>query len=214
MISHDEENSRRAHIGLLILVIFLGAVLVPFSGKAVQHGPSEVINKLNAALLESMKRGNELGYEGRYRLLAPVIKDSFALSFMARVSAGKYWRTFSEEERKEYLKTYADWCVASYAGRFNEYSGQKFSLISESPPERGTVTVVSKLTESNKDEVEFNYQLRSVESAWRIVDVKIVGVSQLALTRVQFISILGNKGLRGLISVLKGKIRDLSQAKG
>jgi phospholipid transport system substrate-binding protein len=130
---------------------------------------------------------------------------------MARIASGKYWGTFSEDERKVYLRTYTDWSVASYAGRFNGYSGQQFRLISESPPERGTVTVVSKLIDKNKDEVEFNYQFRQVEGTWRIVDIKILGVSQLALTRVQFVSILGAKGFQGLISMLNGKIRDLSQ---
>jgi phospholipid transport system substrate-binding protein len=211
MICNDKENSQRTYRGFLFLVIFLGAVFLPFSGMAVQQAPSEVINKLNTVLLESMKKGNTLGYEGRYRLLAPVIKDSFAISLMARIASGKYWGTFSEEERKVYLRTYADWSVASYAGRFNEYSGQQFRLISESAPERGTVTVLSKLIDRNKDEVEFNYQFRQVEGTWRIVDIKILGVSQLALTRVQFVSILGAKGFQGLISMLNGKIRDLSQ---
>ncbi len=211
MSCHDKENSQRIYRGFLFLVIFLGVVFSPFYGMAVQQAPSEVINKLNTVLLESMKKGNALGYEGRYRLLAPVIKDSFAISLMARIASGKYWGSFSEDERKVYLRTYTDWSVASYAGRFNGYSGQQFRLISESPPERGTVTVISKLIDKNKDEVEFNYQFRQVEGTWRIVDIKILGVSQLALTRVQFVSILGAKGFQGLISTLNGKIRDLSQ---
>jgi phospholipid transport system substrate-binding protein len=173
-----------------------------------------VIKKLNAGILEAMKGGSRLGYEGRYRLLAPVINDTFALSKMARLATGKYWETFTDSERKAYLKAYAEWSIASYAGRFNEYDGEQFRLVSESAPERSTVTVISKLVESNKDEVEFDYLIRQVEGAWRIVDIRVFGVSQLALTRVQFVSILGTKGVQGLISMLNGKIRDLSQNNG
>ena len=211
MNSRWKENRQFLCRRFLLLIIFLGTVLMPFSAKAEQNGPSEVIKKLNTVILEAMKGGKKLGYGGRYRLFAPVIKDSFAISKMARLAAGKYWETFSEEERKVYLKTYAEWSIASYAGRFNEFDGEQFRLVSESAPERSTVTVISKLVESNKDEVEFNYLIRRDEGAWRIVDIRVFGVSQLALTRVQFVSILRTKGFQALISMLNGKIRDLQQ---
>jgi phospholipid transport system substrate-binding protein len=209
-----KKNGLLIYRSLLPLFILLVALFMPFPIKAEQNGPSEVIKKLNAGLLEAMKGGRELGYGGRFRLLAPVIKDTFALYKMARLAAGKYWETFSEEERNVYLKTYTEWSIASYAGRFNKYDGERFTLVSESAPERSTVTVISKLVESNKDEVEFNYLLRRVEGAWRVVDIRVFGVSQLALTRVQFVSILGKMGLQGLISMLNEKISDLSQGKG
>ena len=199
---------------VLFLSVFMFAPVLPSSANTVQTEPSQIINNLNAALLQSMKRGNQLGYEGRYRLLSPVIRDSFALSHTARVVVGGYWKTFSEEERNVYLKTYADWTVATYAGRFDDYSGEHFKMISELEPDRDTATVTSKLIESNSDEVEFNYLLRRMEGAWRIVDVRILDVSQLALTKAQFVSILGLKGFNGLISMLNGKIRDMSHSKG
>ncbi len=205
-----EEYRQIVYRGFLLLIFFLGAVLMPFTAKADQNGPSEVIKKLNTVILEAMKGGSKLGYEGRFRLFAPVIKDTFALSKMARVAAGKYWNTFSEDQRNVYLKTYTEWSIASYAGRFNEYDGEQFRLVSESPPEKSMVIVISKLVESNKDEVEFDYQIRRVDGAWRIVDIRVFGVSQLALTRVQFVSILGMKGFQGLISMLNGKIKELS----
>ena len=47
----------------------------------------------------------------------------------------------------------------------------------------------------------------------RIVDIRISGVSQLALTRAQFAGILREKGLEALIAMLREKIRDFSQNK-
>lgn len=199
---------------ILFLSMFAVAIVVPFSANAMQPAPSQTINNLNAALLQSMKRASELGFEGRYRLLSPVIKDTFALSQTARLVAGGYWKTFSEEERNIYLKTYTEWTVATYAGRFDDYSGEQFRLIAESISDRDKATVTSSLIESNREEVEFNYQLQRMEGAWRIVDVQIMNVSQLALTKSQFLSILGFKGFNGLISMMNGKIKDMSHSKG
>jgi phospholipid transport system substrate-binding protein len=176
---------------------------------------ADVIRKFNSALLESMKRAKELGYSGRYNLLSPVIKDSFALPFMASISAGRYWKTLGKKEEARLLEAYTQWTIATYAGRFDDYSGERFDLVSESKPEQGTVTVVSRLIGSDKqeNEVDFYYKLRKIEGRWRIVDIQLSGVSQLALTRSQFISVIRDKGFDGLISMLKDKVKSLSGKK-
>lgn len=175
--------------------------------------PSGVINAFNAALLECMKNAKELGYLGRYKLLEPVIKDSFAMSYMVTVSSGKYWRTLSEKQRHLLQETYTDWSIATYAGRFDDYSGERFEVVSESRPVQGTVTVISKLVSRGGEETDFYYRLRKLEGKWLIVDIQISGVSQLALTRSQFASVLGSKGFDGLISSLKEKIANFSAIK-
>jgi phospholipid transport system substrate-binding protein len=172
-----------------------------------------VIKTFNAALLEAMQKAGELGYAGRYKLLDSVVRESFALSFMANQSVGKYWKTMKEEERNLLLKVYTEWTVATYAGRFDGYSGERFELASESEPAKGTVTVISKFIQSNNEVIEFYYLLRKVEGRWRIVDIKISGVSQLAMTRAQFTGILKEKGVDALVAMLKEKIRGFSQSK-
>jgi phospholipid transport system substrate-binding protein len=76
---------------LISAVFCLCAMFYGAFGNAAQSGPSAAITKFNAALIESMQRAKELGYPGRYKLLEPVIKDSFALSYMAGISVGKTW---------------------------------------------------------------------------------------------------------------------------
>jgi len=204
---------RRFRHVLLFLSVVMMTMLAPVTVRAVQSEPAQVITRFNAALLEAMKRSDELGYKGRYSLLAPVVRDAFALDATARVSAGRYWSTFTEVERKELLARYADWSIATYAGRFDGYSGEQFRVASESFPKEGAATVVSKLIVPDGDDVEFHYELRKTQGAWRIVDIRIAGVSQLAMTRSQFVDIIAKRGVRGLISTLNDKIQTLSQGK-
>lgn len=182
-------------------------------GRAEQSGPSDVISKFSAVLIDSMKRARELGYSGRYHLLEPIIKESFALSYMAAISAGRYWKTLGEKDKHLLLDTYTTWTIATYASRFDDYTGEKFALISESAPDHNTVTVVSRLIKSDKKKRDFYYKLRKIDDKWRIVDIQISGVSQLALTRSQFTSVLGRNGFSALIAKLKDKIKNFSEAK-
>jgi phospholipid transport system substrate-binding protein len=194
---------------LIFLCIFLSAS----SGKAGQQDPAEVIKKFNDVLLECMKEGGELGYSGRYKLLEPVFRESFAVRFMVNVSAGKYWKKFSEKERDMLLRTYTEWSVATYAGRFKDYSGQRFEIVPGSKPVGDNVVVESKLIDSDGEETDFYYRMRKMEGIWRIVDIQIMGVSQLAVTRSQFVSVIGKKGFGGLISMLKGKTANYAKEK-
>jgi len=196
-------------ISSVLIVVFL--FLYPVHGKAEQTLSADVIKKFNAALMDSMKSGKELGYSGRYKLLEPVVKDSFALQYMASVTVGQYWKKLDEKDRRLLVDTYTEWTIATYAARFNEYSGERFEVGSTSPINSDNVTVTSKLYA--KKERDFYYRLRRIEGKWRIVDIQVSGVSQLALTRSQFVSVLHDEGFNALISMLKKKIANFSSGK-
>lgn len=211
-MARKERSMRMVH-WVISSVVLLYAVLFPLPGKADTQGPGEVIKTFNAALLECMKRADELGYSGRYKLLDPVIRNSFALSYMAGQSLGRYWKTIKETEQSALVRMYSEWSIATYARRFDGYSGERFEVVSESAPDQGTITVISKIIQPTKEGAVFYYKLRKIEGNWRIVDIQISGVSQLALTRSQFTSVMKEKGLDGLIALLKTKIEGLAQGK-
>jgi phospholipid transport system substrate-binding protein len=199
---------KSTHIFFRVIVKALLASLLFFSlaWGAEQKGAEEPVKKMNSALMESMKRGDEIGFQGRYRILFPVIRDVFALPFMGKVALGSYWKTLSQEQRTQFLNTYTDWTVSSYAGNFDSYSGERFELKNGQEVQGSKVIVVSSLSRPREDPVDFNYTLRRFQDKWRIVDIRIEGVSQLALTRGQFVSLMKKKGFDGLMSSLKEKI--------
>src|SRR5208337_5347970 len=130
-------NAQRLLTGLMLLVA-LSCISVCYSHAAAeQPGPAEVIKGFDAVLLESMKRAGELGYAGRYKLMEPVIKEAFAIPFMARATVGSNWKTFNDKQKQTFLETYTGWTIASYAGQFNDYSGERFEIVSESKPVNG-----------------------------------------------------------------------------
>lgn len=194
-----------------ILIICLAAA--PRIGEAGQAEPKAGIQILNAALLDVMKRADELGYAGRYKILEPIIKDTFDFPFMAAKSTGRYWASLSEEQRALFIKTYSDWSIATYAGRFDGYSGERFELVSESAPVSGIVTVISKLIQLHEEPIVFSYLMRNVKSQWYVVDIQISGVSQLALYRAQFTDVMKSGGFEGLIAKLKNQTAGFAQPK-
>jgi phospholipid transport system substrate-binding protein len=190
--------------GLPLLFLAPGAL-------ADDRGPAQTIEKLNAALLQSMKGGQDIGYEGRYAILAPVLEDSFAFELMTRIAVGKkYWRQLDVQQRERLVVLNRDWSIAQYADRFDHYDGQQFSLAQPPQIKRSIALLSSDLSKKDGNRTEFLYKLKKMENRWRIVDIQVKGVSQLANSRAQFKSILDKNGYEGLVARLSEKIAKLS----
>jgi phospholipid transport system substrate-binding protein len=175
---------------------------------------SEVIEELNATLLECMKKGDELGYSGRYALLAPFMKKYFFYSLMVKKSTGSYWKTMNGDQQEMLLKKYITWSVGSYADKFKKYKGQQIAVVSTEPVRKKYMRVNVEITKADKRKRHLEYLLIEDKTVWRIVDIKVKGVSQLSLTRAQFKSVLKKQGISGLLDIIDEKIKALNQDGG
>jgi len=171
---------------------------------------SGVVNKLHGTILESMKGADEMGYQGRYDKLAPVMTETFDLDYMARKSVGRSWKNLDDAEQQLWLETFARLIIANYAGQFNDYSGEHFETLGEDPSIKKTVLVRTKLVLPGDDDLELNYRMRSTPDGWRIIDVYMKGtVSELALRRSEYTELLKSKGFEKLVSLLNDKVAKL-----
>jgi len=181
---------------------------------AEPSAPTKVVDALHENLISVMKDAKTLGYDGRFERLEPVISELFDIPFMAEKSIGRYWKTVDEENRAHLLATFERFTVANYAGRFTGYSGQFFETIKEQASKHGTVLVYSRLV-SDSEAVQLNYRLRPTkEGGWRIIDVLLNGtVSELALRRSEYSSLIQREGFAALMSAINKRIDDLADGK-
>ena len=199
------------------LVIVLVATAILFAGTPARAADSAVplIKRLNDALLATMQSASSLGYEGRYQKLAPVIKSTFDLGFMTQYSAGRHWRELTDAQKKALTDAFTRLTIATYAHRFDGYSGEKFTVTSEDTPREGNKLVHSELIKSDGEAIKLNYLMRQTKEGWRVIDIFLKGtISELATKRSEYSSTLGNQGFDGLMAIFEQKIAGLQAAKG
>ncbi len=172
---------------------------------------SAVVDGLHATLTEAMKQAETLGYDGRFKLIEPAAANAIDRAFMAQKSIGRHWRKLGEEERERWLKTFGDYTVANYAGRFKGYSGEHFTLDGEQDAPHDTKLVKTTLVLPNDDDVALNYRLHQTDAGWRIIDIYMNGtVSELSLRRSEYSSTVKRDGIEKLISAVEEKVADLA----
>jgi len=207
----------RTIMAILKLAAQVAIIVTLFLEPAVAHGqPVEavaVVERFTNALLETMKRANELGLSGRFEYLKPYVQDSFAIPLMAKISVGKYWQTLTSTQQEELIRDYLDWSTANYARQFDGYSGEIFKIKLEAESDQKRVSVLSQMIKPDGDETDFDYILFKREGRWQIFDIRVSGVSQLALTRAQMVSVIEKGGFQALIRDLRDKLDGISPAR-
>jgi phospholipid transport system substrate-binding protein len=194
-----------------VLVLSLLAPIVAFAGAAGGMSARAVVEKFQSELIEVMKNGKALGYAGRYDKLAKPVSESHDLVKIARVVVGKEWEKLTTEQQDKLVDVFSKLSIASYAHNFKEYGGESFVFESEEQTARGGVVVHYLFKVPGEKSHKFDYWLKEKGDSWRIINIIADGVSDLALRRSEYTTILQREGFDALIAKINEKIDNYSK---
>jgi len=203
-------NRRGFLIAAAMLAIATG--ISPSYAAAQSTGdPKAIVQAFYDALEETMKQGEQLGFDGRYKKLEPVIHQTFDVPVMAKIAIGSAWTNFTADEKSRMLDAFDRYMVTTYAARFKSYKGQKFEVGEVKTPAENRSLVETKLYKSNGEPVALNYLFRpGTDGTWKIIDIYLSGaISEMARMRSDFSDTLQTGGADALIASLDAKIKEL-----
>src|SRR5262245_53497631 len=150
---------------------------------ALAAGPEDNVNAFHETLISTMRNGRTLGESGRYARIEPVIHRLFDLPFMSRLAIGARWTTLSAAQQQRAIAAFGAYIAATYADRFDSYSGQRLEIVGQQPSSSGII-VKTRIVRSNGEPVRVDYTMRQNDGTWQISDVYLDGtISQLATQR-------------------------------
>jgi phospholipid transport system substrate-binding protein len=187
------------------LAVILAVAALPYGVHAAPAGGGDTVQGLYNVLLSTMKNGRTLGQSGRFTQLEPVIRRTFDIPAMARLSVGPSWASLSEAQRQQVTESFGRYISAIYADRFDSYAGQKLQVTGEQPNAAG-VMVKSQIVKANGEPVKVDYMMRRNGEGWLISDIYLDGaISEVATRRSEFAAILKTDGVDGLVAALNRK---------
>jgi len=204
-VSSKPVISKTAALKAAALATGIGIATLAYPAHAAPASGGDTVQGLYDALLGTMKSGRSLGQSGRFARLEPVIRRTFDIPTMARLSVGSSWVTLSEAQRQQVIESFGRYISAIYADRFDSYAGQKLQVTGEQSAAAGLM-VKSQIIKANGEPVNVDYMMRRNGDAWLISDIYLDGViSEVATRRSEFGAILKNEGVDGLIAALNRK---------
>jgi len=200
----------------MYLHILFAILLAVYGQFASADGPGvaaarQTVDKLNAALIDAMKNADRLGYQGRYKRLDPVVKDVFQFEAVAQIALGSHWKKLDQSQKLAFMAKLTDLSVATYAAQFNSYAGEKFQYESSEELKADRITLRYAMVVPNEKPIKFEYIVNHFSGQWVIINIIVDGISDLALKKAQYTSVIDREGFDKLLDKLQTKISDYAK---
>lgn len=206
----------------LMLCLALAASCVPAYAMAAEVDPAVArIRAFYEVLLDSMKLAQRTPVRARYDKLEPAVRATFDLPAMTRIAVGPAWTSIPADEQKALQEQFARLTIATYASRFDGYSGERFE-VDATTETRGENRIVRSALKTQGNSIPLNYLVHPIAGEWKAIDVYLSGtISELATRRSEFSTLLrsnanaanpsGPGGPRALIDSLRQRADKLLQ---
>ena len=190
---------RRAHAHAVALAT--AAALVT-AATATPPGPRAVVEETADRVLAILKDPSLKPEVRRERIIA-LAYERFDFPTMSKLVLAKYWKSFDAAQQAEFMKEFKDFLAHRYGDRIDRYEQERVEIVGERRAAGGDAVVATKIHRPKAESVAVEYRLRSREGTWRVIDVKIEGISLVSNYRDQFHEVLSHGGPEKLLAQLR-----------
>jgi phospholipid transport system substrate-binding protein len=185
------------------------AVFTPsqfYSADAADDGPGAFVTRLGNKTIANLTdvSMSESDRETQFRDL---LREGFAVDTIGQFVLGKYRRTTSTETVNEFIHVFEEYIVSLYAKQFSRYGGEKFVVekVVESSRSSDSMVMTKIIPNGGAEPLRVDFQVRNISNTFKILDVRVEGVSMVLAERDEFTSFIAKNGGRveALIDTLR-----------
>ena len=202
-----------------IALVFLATVLL-LPGSAMASSPREAVDAYIGDVLQTFRSysGTDLQENAEQRKafkkeLSSLAQEVFAYRIMVRMSLGRYWADFSEEQQDKMVDLFVRVIEDNYFSKLVEamdqvesYSKDMIRITGETVFSSRKAEVRSVIRYQDK-EIPVNYRMLSrSEQGWQVYDIHVEDVSLISNYRSQFKDLLNRKSPQEVIERMKQKV--------
>lgn len=189
--------------------LFIAACLLPVTSIHAQQNPVDVLKEMSDRVIAIVDQDPTiLDDKQRMRSIADaVVVPHVDFVVFSRWVLGKYWRKATPEQRQIFIDNFRELLIRTYLASVasDDYQNQ---MIHYQPVRQGKnpnkATVEAKVEQSHGPLISVKFRMYLNKSnGWMVYDVVIEGVSLVATHRSSFSTIIREKGMDGLITMLE-----------
>ncbi len=209
---------RLATIGAVLFALLAGVgfAAVPAVPGVDHAAPEAMVKRTGDELLARLRKDHvqlKAHPDRIYDLVSDLLLPHFDFMTMSRWVLGRYWRTATPAQRKQFVNEFRTVLVRTYATALLEYRDQRIRYLPfHGDVASGDVTVRTEVLQPGGRAIPIDYSLDRRNGRWMIYDVSVDGVSLVMTYRGSFASEIRRIGMDGLLNKLRRRNQQLSQA--
>ena len=168
-----------------------------FVRNMTNEGIEEIINA-NVSQAEKQKRFKKL------------FNDALDLDFIGKYVLGRYWRTATPQQKKDFVDTYRELNTKVWSERFDEFKGKNFIFKGTTPSNSAGQVFVNTIVPMDQGEpASVVWRVKQDGDKFKIIDIIIEKVSLTMANRNEYTAFIKNNGnsIDALIANLKSKLK-------
>ena len=187
--------------------LILALIFIPihsFSDEKIEQSKFFVEN-LGKQVIEKVSNVN-LSESERIVNFRNLYLDAFDNYYISRFVLGQYWKRLDSKMRKQFVESFNNYIVTTYAPKFKGWEGT--FKATDSLLENNYYNVKMNVLNKDGPTLKFMWKIYLDKNKnFKILDVNIDGVSMLVTQRAEFMSVIKNNpnGVIGLIEAMKKK---------
>ena len=192
-----------------LVLAFVFSAAPALSAVGQEMTPEELVRKVTADVLDSIKSDRQLQAGDRRKTLALAeqkILPHVDFREAAQLAMGKSWSTATPAQQDQITNEFRSMLVRIYSNAIDVYRGQTMKVLPvRLPPGATEVTVRNQYLREGRPPVAVEYAMKKTPEGWKIYDISVEGVSLVLTYRAEFESITRTSGVAGLLKRLAEK---------
>ena len=139
-------------------------------------------------------------------LFEKIMLENVDMQKMSKFVLGKYWKSLTVQEKKDFSIIYKDFLIYSYLPKFLENSSYSFSILNAIKSENHYI-VYAQVTLPNGLIANIKYRV-SKNVKFMIEDIMAENISIIATQKADFINILSGGNIESLKEMMQEKIAE------
>lgn len=196
-------------ISTLFATIILLSTAVQASSKIDADSAEAFIKNTTQKGIEELINSNASENE-KQASFTKLFNDDLDLDFIGKFVLGRYWKTATAQQRKEFIDVYRKLSIQTWSARFDEFKGKHFEFNgTENSKSTDQIFVNTQVPMKEGAPAIVKWRVKETNGKMKIVDIIIENVSLAQTSRSEYTAFIKNSpnGITGLIANLKSKLK-------
>ena len=187
----------KAYFLSFLFVLFLFSIQKVYGDRIVSS--QELVANLYVDLVHTSKK--DMSLDEQQNELERLFQKYVDVSIIARAVIGKSWRKANDDQKKRFISAFKRYVSHKYGRQFSEFNGTTLEIIkSRDTSTKAGVLVSTRVIIPGQTPLKVVWQVSDGSGSFKLVDLKVEGISMLSTERQEF---------KSKLKKFKGSLDDL-----
>lgn len=182
------------------------AILAPAAAFAALEHPAQQQVQQNIDTVLKIIKNQSLSEQQKIRQVEQYANRFLDYERLSAMAVGQPWRQFSPQQKQSFIAAFKEMVIGMYARSAMMGAEKAYVRVLPKITANGNkVDVYSEILTPSGKKYEVAYQLYQTGSQYKLYNIRVDGVSIVTVYRNQFIELVNQQGIDGMIETVRNK---------